>query len=273
MKIPTEELPTIVKKNCEEQAKFIQKIVDRHNYDKRRFPSKISAWQYMAHQEIAYPGPHHPYVYHLLPELGEEAMKFKKNKNLPKYARPVFIRIISEVDTTGTFKLKKNEFLFHAGTVKQNGEIYAIGGRVLNYVCLSEDFKTAKENIINSLNNVFNIDDFSSKGLFSSRLMKTLSFYFNYADFVWTQHLLSYDDNERKNFIKELLNLNFSKIYIWIFIPLFLFLLFALIKAIVPRYRYDQLMRLGWKIFLPLSLTYVVLTASYLFYFNLLPTI
>ena len=58
-----------------------------------------------------------------------------------------------------------------------------------------------------------------------------------------------------------------------IFKILFLFILFALIKAIVPRYRYDQLMRLGWKIFLPLSLTYVVLTASYLFYFNLLPTI
>ena len=52
---------------------------------------------------------------------------------------------------------------------------------------------------------------------------------------------------------------------------LFLFILFALVKAIVPRYRYDQLMRLGWKIFLPLSLTWVVLTASYLFYFNLLP--
>ena len=56
-----------------------------------------------------------------------------------------------------------------------------------------------------------------------------------------------------------------------IFKILFLFILFALVKAIVPRYRYDQLMRLGWKIFLPLSLTYVVLTASYLFYFNLLP--
>ena len=61
---------------------------------------------------------------------------------------------------------------------------------------------------------------------------------------------------------------------VWMILKiLFLFLLFALIKAIVPRYRYDQLMRLGWKIFLPLSLIYVVLTSSYLFYFNLLPTI
>ena len=58
-----------------------------------------------------------------------------------------------------------------------------------------------------------------------------------------------------------------------IFKILFLFILFALVKAVVPRYRYDQLMRLGWKIFLPFSLTYVILTASYLFYFNLLPTI
>jgi NADH-quinone oxidoreductase subunit H len=59
---------------------------------------------------------------------------------------------------------------------------------------------------------------------------------------------------------------------IWlIFKILFLFVLFALVKAIVPRYRYDQLMRLGWKIFLPLSLIWVVLTSSYLFYFNLLP--
>jgi len=52
---------------------------------------------------------------------------------------------------------------------------------------------------------------------------------------------------------------------------LMLFFLFALVKAIVPRYRYDQLMRLGWKIFLPFSLVWVVLTASYLFFFNLLP--
>ena len=56
-----------------------------------------------------------------------------------------------------------------------------------------------------------------------------------------------------------------------IFKILFLFLLFALVKATVPRYRYDQLMKLGWKIFLPLSLCWVVLTASFLLYFDLLP--
>ena len=59
---------------------------------------------------------------------------------------------------------------------------------------------------------------------------------------------------------------------LWLILKiLLLFFLFALVKAIVPRYRYDQLMRLGWKIFLPFSLIWVVLTASYLFFFNLLP--
>ena len=59
---------------------------------------------------------------------------------------------------------------------------------------------------------------------------------------------------------------------LWMIIKiLLLFLLFSLVKAIVPRYRYDQLMRLGWKIFLPLSLIWVILTSSFLFYFDLLP--
>ena len=44
----------------------------------------------------------------------------------------------------------------------------------------------------------------------------------------------------------------------------FLFFLFAMVKAIVPRYRYDQLMRLGWKVFLPLSLAMVVIVAAVL---------
>jgi NADH-quinone oxidoreductase subunit H len=56
-----------------------------------------------------------------------------------------------------------------------------------------------------------------------------------------------------------------------IFKILILFILFSLVKAIVPRYRFDQLMRLGWKIFLPTSLFWVILTASFLFFTNTLP--
>jgi len=70
----------------------------------------------------------------------------------------------------------------------------------------------------------------------------------------------------------EIYPLNIIPPFIWmLFKILFLFLLFSIVKGIVPRYRYDQLMRLGWKIFLPFSLFYVVLTASFLFYFELLP--
>ena len=45
----------------------------------------------------------------------------------------------------------------------------------------------------------------------------------------------------------------------WMFLKMaFFFFLFAMVKAITPRYRYDQLMRIGWKVFLPLSLAWVV---------------
>lgn len=53
----------------------------------------------------------------------------------------------------------------------------------------------------------------------------------------------------------------------WFFIKtLLMFFLFAMVKAIVPRYRYDQLMRLGWKIFLPLSLVFLIATATILLF-------
>ncbi|MCD0415652.1 MAG: NADH-quinone oxidoreductase subunit NuoH [Rhodopseudomonas sp.] len=52
---------------------------------------------------------------------------------------------------------------------------------------------------------------------------------------------------------------------------LFMFFLFAMAKAIVPRYRYDQLMRLGWKVFLPLSLAMVVIVAAVLQFAGLAP--
>ncbi|MCF4164573.1 NADH-quinone oxidoreductase subunit NuoH [Zavarzinia compransoris] len=59
---------------------------------------------------------------------------------------------------------------------------------------------------------------------------------------------------------------------IWFFAKTFLVLFtFCWVKATVPRYRYDQLMRLGWKVFLPFSLFWLVLTAGFLVTFDLLP--
>jgi NADH-quinone oxidoreductase subunit H len=59
---------------------------------------------------------------------------------------------------------------------------------------------------------------------------------------------------------------------VWFTLKLvFVFFMFAMVKAFVPRYRYDQLMRLGWKVFLPLSLIMVVVVAGFLQYSGLAP--
>ena len=56
---------------------------------------------------------------------------------------------------------------------------------------------------------------------------------------------------------------------VWLILKvIFFFFLFAMVRSIVPRYRYDQLMRLGWKVFLPISLLWVVLTAGWVMFFN-----
>jgi len=52
---------------------------------------------------------------------------------------------------------------------------------------------------------------------------------------------------------------------------IFILFLFIWVRGTFPRYRYDQLMRLGWKIFLPLSLLWVVLTAGFLMIFDMVP--
>jgi len=52
---------------------------------------------------------------------------------------------------------------------------------------------------------------------------------------------------------------------VWFILKIWLvFFMFAMVKAIVPRYRYDQLMRLGWKVFLPISLVWVIVVSGYL---------
>ena len=56
-----------------------------------------------------------------------------------------------EIEKINNIKLENNEFLFHAGTKKENKKIYAIGGRVLNFVTLSENFSHARENILKKL--------------------------------------------------------------------------------------------------------------------------
>ena len=57
-----------------------------------------------------------------------------------------------EIQNINNLKTDHGEFCFHAGTLKRNEKIYAVGGRVLNFVSLSEDFGKARKNVINKIN-------------------------------------------------------------------------------------------------------------------------
>ena len=57
-----------------------------------------------------------------------------------------------EIDNIKKIKLDNDEYLFHAGTIRKNKKTYAVGGRVLNFVSLSEDFNLAKKNILENIN-------------------------------------------------------------------------------------------------------------------------
>jgi len=56
-----------------------------------------------------------------------------------------------KIENLKSINLKSNDYLFHAGTSNKNGEVYATGGRVLNFVSLSNDFNEAKKNINKNL--------------------------------------------------------------------------------------------------------------------------
>ncbi len=87
--------------------------------------------------------------------LNKISIKWNNNKSLcivlcskgypEKYNKYVQIKNIKN------FKLKKNNYLFHAGTINKNKKIYAIGGRVLNFVSISKNFSNAKEKILRNL--------------------------------------------------------------------------------------------------------------------------
>ena len=69
------------------------------------------------------------------------------SKGYPEeYKKNVEIQNIKNINTSN------DEFFFHAGTSKKNGKVYAIGGRVLNFVFLSDDFSKARKNVINRIN-------------------------------------------------------------------------------------------------------------------------
>ena len=81
-----------------------------------------------------------------------------------------------------------------------------------------------QENVRNTLNDLFNYKKNTSDSSISLKIFKYVGYYLNYTDFIWTQHLLSYDNNQRKSFINNLINFKFSKLIFWIFIPISFFI-------------------------------------------------
>ena len=84
------------------------------------------------------------------------------------------------------------------------------------------------ENVRNTLNDLFNSNK-TSDNFISLKMLKYIGYYINYADFVWTQHLLSYDNTQRQSFIEDLINFKFSKVFLWIFAPIALFIFVRLL--------------------------------------------
>ena len=70
-----------------------------------------------------------------------------------------------EIKNIDKINQNNNNFLFHAGTKKENNKIYSIGGRVLNFVSISDDFKNAKKNVIKNLNDLNWSDGFYRKDI------------------------------------------------------------------------------------------------------------
>ena len=80
------------------------------------------------------------------------------------------------------------------------------------------------QNVKSTLNDMFGANEGANDSIMNFKFLKKVSYYLNYVDFIWTRHLLSYDNNERKSFINDLLNFKFAKFVYWIFAPLAVFI-------------------------------------------------
>ena len=80
-----------------------------------------------------------------------------------------------------------------------------------------------EENVKDTLNTVLSSEELPSYSLFSYSLIQKVNYFFSYIDFVWSRHLLSYNNDERKNFIKNIFNFNLSLNIFWIFAPIIIY--------------------------------------------------